>query len=237
MKLSIIVPCYNESTTILQVIEKLQSFSFDHGTKEIIIIDDCSTDSSRKLLETIPRTESLKVFFKEQNGGKGSAVKYGSRHITGDFVIIQDADLEYDPQDIPSLIEPLITNKADVVYGSRFLENKSHYQGAFHFHKHINHVLTFIFKLTNGMPTTDMHTCYKAYKKNIFKNIVTQIVSDDFSFDTELAVRTAKKIKKGLRFCERPISYYPRMYHEGKKITWRDGIKSIVASIQFSINC
>lgn len=224
-KISIVVPVFNEINTLDQILEKLENTDFCGLEKEIILVDDMSTDGSREKLKDLEN--KYKIFYHEQNKGKGAAIRTAMTNITGDIMVIQDADLEYDPKDYRELIELIIDNKADVVYGSRLTGAKpsrsfmfTHWLG--------NKVLTLTTNILYGATLTDMETCYKAFRTTFLKDI--EIKSDRFDFEPEI---TAKVLKKRARLYELPISYYGREYSEGKKITWKDGIHALVALLKF----
>jgi len=216
MKLSIIIPVYNEKETILKILEKIKNVRLGNIKKEIIIIDDFSKDGTRELLRKLRK---YKIFFHEKNKGKGSAIRTGLKHSTGNLILIQDADLEYDPNDYPRLIKPILDGKTSVVYGSRFLikrkaRYKVYYLG--------NIILSWITRILYSRRITDMETCYKIFKKEVIKDI--NLKAKRFDFEPEI---TVKIIKKGYKIMEIPIWYKCRAFKEGKKITWKDGVKAI----------
>lgn len=231
MTLSIIVPVFNEINTIPEIVKILTTLTYD---KEIIIVDDGSTDGTKAYLEEIRQNSEsigagkLKVVFHEKNMGKGAAIRTGLSYATGDIVIIQDADLEYDPRDYPFLLKPIQENKADVVYGSRFLGGP--HRVLYFWHYMGNKVITLLSNMFTDLNLTDMETGYKVFKRDAIKDI--EIRSNRFGFEPEI---TAKIAKKGLRIYEVPISYYGRNYKEGKKITWKDGIKAIFTILRYNI--
>jgi glycosyltransferase involved in cell wall biosynthesis len=216
MKISVIIPVYNEEKTIYKLVKKVLSVNLE---KELIIVDDASTDSTRKILSEI-NEPSVRIILKEKNEGKGAALQEGFKYVTGDIVIIQDADLEYDPNDYYKLIEPIINNNADVVFGSRFLGYPR--KALFFWHTLGNKILTLISNMLNNINITDMETCYKVFKAEILKEI--KFTSKRFGFEPEF---TAKVAKKGYSIYEVPISYHGRTYKEGKKITWKDGLAAL----------
>ena len=225
MKLSIIIPVYNEKDTILKILDKVDKTHLSIE-KEIIIIDDFSTDGTRDILKDIKK-KNIKIFYHERNIGKGYAIRTGLQHITGEIVIIQDADLEYDPNDYQKLIDQIIKNKAKVVYGSRNLGKGKHERS--HFSFYIGGV--FLSKLANllyGIKITDEATCYKVFRADIIKNI--NLKCKKFEFCPEV---TAKIAKNGIKIMEIPISYHPRKKNEGKKINWKDGIEAIAILIKY----
>lgn len=224
MKLSVIVPVFNESRTIKAIIAEIQAINID---KELIIVDDGSTDGTCQILESLDQANIKKVYHKS-NQGKGAAIRSALEYISGDIVIIQDADLEYDPRDYGTLIEPIIMGKADVVYGSRLSSGKP--QRAYMFwHKIGNQMLTLLVGILYNTTLTDIETGYKVFKAEVIKNL--KILSSDFSVEVEL---TAKILKdKELRIYEVPISYYGRTYREGKKITWKDGFAALWGILKY----
>lgn len=224
-KVSIIVPVFNEINTLDTIIEKIENASFCTLEKEIILIDDMSTDGTREHLKNYE--EKYKVFYHDKNMGKGAAIRTGMAHITGDIMVIQDADLEYDPVDYEDLIKLIIDDRADVVYGSRLTGAKPSRSFMFT-HLLGNKLLTLTTNILYGATLTDMETCYKAFRATFLEGI--EIKSDRFDFEPEI---TAKMLKKKARLYELPISYYGREYSEGKKITWKDGVHAIAALLKF----
>ncbi len=229
MKLSIIIPCFNESSTLLAILQKVKDSPYDD--KEVIVIDDFSNDGTRDILNDAKKVKGLvdKTIFHEKNMGKGAAVRTGIQEASGDIVIIQDADLEYDPNEYNRLIEPIINNQADVVYGSRFKGSDAQ-RVLYFWHRMGNGFLTFFSNMMTNLNLTDMETCYKAFKREIFKNI--ELKENRFGFDPEI---TAKLAKKKARFFEVGISYYGRTYEEGKKINWKDGFRVIYSIIKYNL--
>ena len=225
MKLSIIIPVYNEEKFIQDIIERVKNSNTGKIKKEIIIVDDCSSDNTRKILKKKINKKVDKIIYHEHNQGKGAALRTGIKEATGDVVIIQDADFEYDPNDYLKVVTPIFENKAEVVYGSRFLNKK--FKG---YKKNIiaNKFLTFLSNLFSHQKITDMETCYKAFKREFIQGIT--IKSNRFDFEPEI---TAKVIKKKARLKEVPISYFGRGHEEGKKINWKDGVHAILALIKF----
>jgi len=223
MKISVVIPVFNEEKTIIDIVNKVQNIDID---KEIIIVDDCSTDSTREILEKI-KQDNIKIFFHDKNSGKGSALKTGFSHVSGDIVIIQDADLEYDPAEYARLIEPIIMGHADVVYGSRLSGGRPQRVYMF-WHKVGNNILTLFTNILYNTTLTDMETGYKVFKREVIKDI--NIKSGDFTVEAEL---TAKIFKKKCRVYELPISYYGRDYSEGKKIRWYHAVSAIWALIKY----
>lgn len=224
MKLSVIVPVYNEVNTIDQILSKILSVKIKDVNMEVIIVDDFSTDGTRGKLLKI-RDGRVKVFFHERNKGKGSAVRMGLQHAAGDIIIFQDADLEYDPSDYEKLIRPIIENKTDVVYGSRFagksLRTLGHGRLLLPVHYIGNKILSFITSVLYGRRLTDMETGYKVFRNGVIKNL--RLTAERFEIEPEI---TAKLLKRRIKIHEVPISYSARDFSEGKKITWRDGVKA-----------
>ena len=223
MKLSIIIPVYNECGTIKEIIKRVQAAPFD---KEIIIIDDYSTDGTRDLLKEMEKDSNIRIFFHQKNMGKGSALRTGFSHITGDIVIVQDADLEYDPVEYQKLIQPICDNKADVVFGSRFMGGPR--RVLYFWHTVANNILTIFSNMLTNLNLTDMETGYKVFRREVIDKI--SIKSNRFGFEPEI---TAKISKLGIRIYEIPISYYGRKYNEGKKIGWKDGISAFFIIIRY----
>ena len=218
-KLSIVMPVYNEKDLILDVLKKVNEIKIDGVDIEIIVVDDCSTDGTREILKEEASKYANKVLYHEVNQGKGAALKTGFSEITGNIAIVQDADFEYDPMEIPSVIKPIIDGEADVVYGSRFLD--SEYKG-YKQNQLANKILTGLSNLMTGLKVTDMETCYKAFPADFIKNI--DIKEKRFGFEPEI---TAKVAKAKLKLKEVPISYYPRTKEEGKKINIKDGFRAL----------
>jgi glycosyltransferase involved in cell wall biosynthesis len=224
MKLSVIIPVYNEAGTILEVVKRVQETPYD---KEIIVVDDCSTDGTVEILKRIEK-DGIIVLFHEFNQGKGASIRTGMTRITGDFVIIQDADLEYNPSEYPRLLTPLVEGKADVVYGSRFLGGP--HRVLFFWHALGNRIITILSNILTDLNLSDMETGYKAFRSEILKKI--EIKSNRFGFEPEI---TAKIAKIGCRIYEIPISYWGRDYTEGKKISWKDGLAAIYWIIRYNL--
>ena len=228
MQLSIIVPCYNEIKTINLIIEAIQKSSFPN--KEIIIVDDFSLDGTRELLKKIEAEKIVaKVIFHNSNQGKGAAIRTGIQHAKGDLVIIQDADLEYDPNDYEKLTQPIIENKADVVFGSRFIGGDAH-RVLYFYHRIANGFLTFLSNLFTNLNLTDMETCYKVFRRELIQSI--KIEENRFGFEPEI---TAKISRMKCRVYEVGISYNGRTYEEGKKIGWKDGFRAIYCILKYNI--
>ena len=224
-KVSIIIPVYNENETFMQLLTKVENANFSGLEKEIIITDDCSNDGTTEILKQLG--DKYKVFFHSKNQGKGAAIRTAVKAATGDFVVIQDADLEYLPDDYDKLLPFLIENKADVVYGSRFL-NSDNSKNFMLKNKIANKFLTTLTNILFGAKITDMETCYKAFKREFIQNIY--IKSNRFDFEPEI---TAKVMKQKARLVEVPITYAGRSHNEGKKINYKDGIQAILTLIKY----
>jgi glycosyltransferase involved in cell wall biosynthesis len=215
--LSIVIPCYNEKDNIVNLVQKVLESPIKN--KEIIIVDDMSKDGTREILKKQVKPLVSKIIYHKRNGGKGAALRTGFKAATGDVVIIQDADLEYDPNEYPLVVEPIFNNEADVVYGSRFLGQK---RKGYLSNRMANLFLTKLSNLFTHLKLTDMETCYKAFKREVIQAI--EIKEQRFGFEPEI---TAKIAKMGVRIKEVPISYYPRTNEEGKKIGFKDGLRAI----------
>ena len=220
-KLSVVIPVYNEKKSLLEIIRRVQSVPID---KEIILVDDFSTDGTRDVLRNLEK-QQFKVLYHEKNQGKGAALRTGFQHATGEFVIVQDADLEYDPNEYPKLLKPILEGKADVVYGSRFSGHRTNMTSL---HTLGNLFLTAITNLFYRTSITDMETCYKLFRRETIQGI--RIESNRFNFEPEV---TAKLLKRGLRILEVPISYSGRSFSEGKKITWCDGFSAVWTLVKY----
>jgi len=225
MKLSVVIPCFNEKDSIEEIVNSV--ISSPYPNKEIIIIDDCSTDGTKKILKDKIQDRVSKVIYKSKNEGKGAALKTGFDHATGDIIIIQDADLEYDPNEYEVVIGPILKNKADVVFGSRFMGGGAH-RVVYFWHRVGNGFLTLLSNFMTNLNLTDMETCYKAFTKEVIKGI--DIEEKRFGFEPEI---TAKVAKLNCRIYEVGISYYGRTYAEGKKIGWKDGLRAIYCIFKY----
>ena len=225
-KLSIVIPIYNEAEHLEEILNQIDAVDIGME-KELILVDDCSTDGTREILEKLQESEddSTKIFYHEINRGKGATLRTGFEHVSGDITLIQDADLEYDPQDYPKLLQPILENEANVVYGSRFMEGRQH--GLLRSYL-ANRFLTSLSNFVNGTNITDMETCYKVIKTDILKDITLR--SDRFGFEPEI---TAKLAKRKCKIVDVPISYRGRDYHEGKTVSWKDGVAAIFHIIRF----
>ena len=229
MKLSIVIPCFNELATIDDIIDAVNAAPY--SDKEIINVDDCSTDGTRDKLEKIiePSGRVSRVLYHSTNQGKGAALRTGIAAATGEVVIIQDADMEYDPNEYPRLVEPIANNRADVVFGSRFLGGDAH-RVLYFWHRVGNGFLTLLSNMFTNLNLTDMETCYKVFRREIIQSI--RIEENRFGFEPEI---TAKVAKLHCRIYEVGISYYGRTYDEGKKIGWRDGVRAIYCIVKYGI--
>jgi glycosyltransferase involved in cell wall biosynthesis len=223
MKLSVVIPVYNEKSTILEVLDRIRKVDL---TTEIIAVDDCSTDGTREILQSLPQSEQLKIIFQPENRGKGAALRAGFAFVSGDIVVIQDADLEYDPSEYGNLIQPILANKADVVFGSRFLGGP--HRVLLFWHSVGNSFLTTLSNMLTDLNLTDMETCYKVFRAEILRKITLK--EDRFGFEPEF---TAKVAKAKCRIYEVPISYSGRDYSEGKKIGWKDGVAAIYFILKY----
>lgn len=237
MRLSIVLPVYNEVKTIKEIIKRVEDASLNLD-KEIIIVDDFSVDGTRQILNDL-KAKGYRVIFHENNKGKGAALRTGFKEATGDIILIQDADLEYDPSEYPLLLEPILSGQARVVYGSRFARDEGLAQVvrqhknlySWHFFYYLgNRFLSLVTALLYGVPITDMETGYKVFKADVIKGLT--LTANRFEFEPEV---TAKILKKGIKIYEVPISYHGREYSEGKKITWRDGLTAIKVLLKYRL--
>ena len=227
MKLSVIIPCYNEINTLEQIIDKVNDQNLYN--KEIIVIDDCSTDGTREILKTRIETKVQKIILNSKNFGKGYSLRQGIEAATGDIILIQDADLEYDPTDYSKLVEPIKKGYADVVYGSRFI-GADEKRILFFWHSVGNKILTLFSNIFSNLNLTDMENCYKVFKSEVIKSI--NLKENRFGIEPEI---TAKIAKKNLRIYEVGVKYYGRKYKDGKKITWKDGFSALRCIIKYNI--
>lgn len=235
---SVVIPVYNEMRTIAELLKRLVAVDFP---KEIVIVDDCSTDGSREWLEVLaskgmdalegatPKNSNrFSVQFQPRNQGKGAALRRGFKEATGDLVVIQDADLEYDPRDIVRVIKPILDGNADVVFGSRFTGETR--RVLYYWHAVVNQGLTMLSNMTSGLNLTDMETCYKAFRREVLQSF--ELKEDRFGIEPELTARVGRA---NVRVYEVPISYFGRTYEEGKKITWKDGFRAVYAIAKYGV--
>jgi glycosyltransferase involved in cell wall biosynthesis len=227
MNLSVIIPCYNEVSSIEQVVQSVIKVIGDDG--EIIIVDDFSTDGTRDLLENNIENKFARVIYQDKNQGKGAAVRTGFAAATKDIVIVQDADFEYDPSDFPVMLEPILNNQADIVYGSRFIGNRPH-RVLYFWHRIGNGLLTLMSNMFTNLNLTDMETGYKAFRREVIQSI--EIEEDRFGFEPEI---TAKVARGNYRIYEVGIGYFGRTYVEGKKIGWKDGVWAIWCVLKYNL--
>ncbi len=237
MLVSLVIPVYNEIGTLAEILRRCTAVDFP---KELVLVDDCSKDGSRELLQQLateglgilggtPRNRNeLRVLFQPHNQGKGAALRRGFAEATGDIVIVQDADLEYDPREIPRVIQPILDGEADVVFGSRFIGTPR--RVLYFWHSVMNHLLTTLSNMATDLNLTDMETCYKAFRAEVLRSV--NIEEDRFGIEPEI---TAKVAHGGWRVYEVPISYHGRTYEEGKKIGWKDGVRALYAIAKYSL--
>ena len=233
MRLSVVIPVYNEEKTLRLLVDKVREVPI---RKELILIDDCSKDRTRDVLKALEAEggsddfNRIRIFFHDVNQGKGAALKTGFTHVEGDVVIIQDADLEYDPAEYPRLLQPIVENKADVVFGSRFLGDQAH-RVLYFWHYLGNRFLTTLSNCFTNLNLSDMETCYKVFRREVLDEITPKLVQKRFGFEPEI---TAKIARLGVRIYEVPISYYGRTYADGKKIGWRDGFSALRCIVKYN---
>jgi glycosyltransferase involved in cell wall biosynthesis len=226
-EISVVIPCYNEASTIETLLDAVRASEIPD--KEILVVDDGSTDGTRDKLRTLEGQPGLRVIFHEKNRGKGAALRTGFQAATGHVVIVQDADLEYDPKEYPKLLAPIRAGKADVVYGSRFAGGESH-RVLYFWHYAANKLLTLFSNMFTNLNLTDMETCYKAFRREVIQKI--DLREERFGFEPEV---TAKVARMGCRIYEVGISYSGRTYAEGKKIGWRDGLRAIWCIVRYNL--
>lgn len=231
-KISIIIPCYNEEKTIKKLLGLVEKADTCGLAKEIIVVDDGSKDSTRQILQSYTKKKNYKIIFQAKNAGKGGALKTGFLKSKGDIVLIQDADLEYDPSDYPLLLEPILSHKADVVYGSRFMGGRPH-RVVYYWHSVMNHMLTTFSNMMTNINLTDMETCYKVFRGDMIRKVAKQLKSQRFGFEPEITARLSKI--KEVSFYEVGVSYYGRTYNEGKHIRWTDGLKAVGEIIKYNV--
>ena len=228
MKLSVVVPCFNEAGTVESIIAAVRDSPYE--PKEIIVVNDCSTDGTREVLEKLKQRGRIdRLVHHEVNRGKGAALRTGFQQATGDVVIVQDADLEYDPGEYPRLVKPILDGKADVVFGSRFMGDEPH-RVLYFWHRVGNGLLTLLSNMLTNLNLTDMETCYKVFKRDVIQSI--KIEEDRFGFEPEI---TAKVAKMRCVIYEVGIAYYGRTYEEGKKIGWKDGFRAIYCILKYNL--
>ena len=226
MQLSIVIPAYNEEKTLEEIVRRVERVPVD---KEILVIDDCSLDGTARIAEQLAAAGRIRYFRHAQNQGKGAALRTGFREARGDMVIVQDADLEYDPSEIPNLMQPILADKADVVFGSRFIGGDSH-RVLYFWHSVGNRILTLASNMFTDLNLTDMETCYKIFRREILQDI--EIEENRFGFEPEI---TAKVARGGYRIYEMGISYSGRTYADGKKIGWRDGVRALWCIAKYNL--
>ncbi len=227
-KLSVVIPVYNEKRWLHELMRRVQDVPIP---KEVIIVDDFSTDGTRELLQRYEEKDDVRVIYQPENRGKGAALREGFRHCTGDVVLVQDADLEYDPAEYPRLIQPIIDNRADVVYGSRFIGDQ--HRVLYFWHSIANRMLTTLSNMFTNVNLTDMETCYKVFRREVLEGIALK--SNRFGFEPEITAKVARKKNPSWRMFEVPISYSGRTYEDGKKIGLKDAFTALYCIIRFSM--
>jgi glycosyltransferase involved in cell wall biosynthesis len=228
MKLSIVIPVYNEKNTFETLLQRVENVSLPGWEKEIVVVEDCSTDGTRDMLKKF--SEKYKIIFHEKNQGKGAALRTGFKASTGDYVLVQDADLEYDPEEYPKLLLPVTKFGADVVYGSRFIGDGAH-RVVYYWHSLGNKFLTTLSNMFTNLTLTDMETCYKLFSREVVQKF--ELEQDRFGFDPEITAKISRI--KPIKIFEVGISYNGRTYAEGKKITWKDGFRVIYCIIKYGL--
>ena len=224
-KLSVVIPVFNEVNTVLEVIERVRRTQLP---LEIILVDDGRVDGTREKLSSLPASDDLKVILHERNRGKGAALRTGFEHATGNAVVVQDADLEYDPDDFRFLIQPIVEDEADVVYGTRYGHHDRQVPPLWHVM--VNRLITRLTNLRTGLYLSDVETCYKVIRRELIAELYPGLRENRFGIEIELTVKLARK---RVRFYERPIRYHRRSYHEGKKIGWRDGVRALYCMLRY----
>ena len=228
MKLSIVIPCYNEMATIEAILNQVIAVDLPIA-REIVVVDDCSSDGTREFLQGLDGAKEIRAIFHEVNRGKGAALRTGFAHATGDIIIIQDADLEYDPHEYSKLLGPILENKADVVYGTRFAGGELH-RVMYFWHSVGNKFLTLLSNMFTNLNLTDMEVCYKVFRRGLLDQI--ELKEDRFGFEPEF---TAKVAHLGCPIYEVGIAYYGRTYAEGKKISWKDGVRAVYVILKYGL--
>ena len=236
MKLSVVIPCYNEQDTLRVVVASVLAIAHDGLEVEVLIVDDCSTDGSMKVAEELSAANlAVKVLKHEANRGKGAALRTGFTAATGDFVCVQDADLEYDPQDYLKMLVPMTEGRADVAFGSRYLQQ--HERRVLRWwHSKMNQLLTLFSNVLSDMALTDMETCYKLFRREVIQEIAPKLEEERFGFEPECVAYVAKGMRKrGWKICECAIKYRPRTFMEGKKIGWKDGVRALWCIVKYNL--
>ena len=234
--LSLVIPCYNEETTLAGIVEEVLKLRSPDHVLELVIVDDCSKDSSRVVAEKLAADHpEIKLCFHEKNCGKGAALRTGFLAATGDYVGIQDADMEYDPRDYLKMLRPLDEGRADVVFGSRYLRSEDRIVLRW-WHSTMNRFLTWLSNVFSDLDVTDMETCYKLFRREIIQRIAPSLKENRFGFEPEVVAHVARLARKeGLRVAEVAIGYRPRTFSEGKKIGWRDGVRALWCILKYNL--